>query len=296
MLFLDGVGLGRKDGETNPFFHVPMKTLSGLLGGTMMHLRDPYRSTRTATLVPVNATLGVPGLPQSGTGQTSLLTGRNAARMIGKHFGPHPYSSLRPLIGEMNIFSRLAAMGRRTLYANAFPRQYFEYIAAKRTRTTAITMAWLASGHELNDARALASGQALSADITNERWPALGYPAMPSIPPKEAGRRLVTLAEDFDFVLYEFFYTDHAGHSQSMQQAAGVLDRIDGLLEGILGALDAGRLLLLLTSDHGNLEDLSTRSHTRNPVPLLACGKQHGRMAAVRSLTQIAPSIIDLMQ
>lgn len=296
MIFLDGVGIGRKDEGSNPFFRESMPALSGLLGGTMMHLRDPYRSTRSATLVPVNATLGVPGLPQSGTGQTALLTGRNAPHLIGKHFGPHPYSTLRPLLEQESIFRRLASKGRTSWYANAFPRQYFEYVAARRTRMTAMTMAWISGGHELNDSRALAAGKALSADITNERWPALGYPSMPPISPQEAGKRLASLSLDHEFVLFEYYLTDHAGHSQSMEQAAGALRRIDGLLEGVVDALDTGRQLLLVTSDHGNLEDLSTRSHTRNPVPLLAYGSHHGRTAAIRNLTQITPAILALIQ
>ncbi len=293
LLFLDGVGLGKRDPRHNPFFSASLPTLMHLWGGSVPTIRDNRRSTALASLVQVNATLGVPGLPQSGTGQTALLTGVNAPRLIGKHFGPHPYSSLRPLLAEHNLFRRIIRKGGRACYANAFPAQYFRHIEAHPTRVTAMTMSWLSTGGQLNDARALEEGRAISADITNERWNTLGYPHMPVIAAEEAGRRLARLAAENSFVLYEYFFTDHAGHSQSMDEARRILESIDRLLAGFLDSVDIRSTLLLLTSDHGNLEDLSTRSHTRNPVPLLAVGAGHRRVAeTVRSLTHIAPAVV----
>src|SRR6266404_268638 len=130
MLFLDGVGIGHK--KHNPFHAARLPTLSKLLGGSMPNLRDSRRSTPAASLVPINATLGVPGLPQSGTGQTALLTGINAPRMIGKHFGPYPYSTLKPLIATENIFQKLHRNGRKVFYANAFPQRYFDAMNSTR--------------------------------------------------------------------------------------------------------------------------------------------------------------------
>ena len=297
MLFLDGVGIGKKDSTCNPFFIARMETLRSLLGGKMPHIRDSYRSSATLSLVPLNATLGVRGLPQSGTGQTSLLTGINASRMIGKHFGPYPYSSLRPIISERNIFRQLHLAGRSVFCANAFPRQFFEHLDSQKTHTTAIAMAWLMAGFELNNHQALFDGHALSSDITNERWHALGYPDLPTVTPREAGKRLAGFAGNYDFVFYEYFFTDHAGHSQSRKDAAEVLEKFDGLLEGVLEAFDQDSMLLIITSDHGNIEDLSTKSHTRNPVPLLALGTRHRELTMnTKNLTHITPAILRMLQ
>ena len=298
MIFLDGVGIGRKDPLHNPFFNVGMKTLSGLLGGKIPHLRDAHMTTPGASVVPLNATLGVPGLPQSGTGQTALLTGFNAPRFVGKHFGPYPYSTLRPVIAERSIFRRLLSLGKRPFYANAFPRQFFEYIGSgtKKSRVSVCTLAWLSSGLELNDAAALSQGRAVSSDITNKRWPSLGYPEMPVLAPRETGRRLAGIAREYDFVLFEYYLTDKAGHAQSMQRAAEVLGELDALLEGVLGAFAHDSMLLIVTSDHGNLEDLSTKSHTRNPVPLLAVGSRHREFTSnARNLTHVVPAIVNMM-
>jgi len=200
LLFLDGVGIGGE--EHNPFFNSNLPVLANLLNGKIPRLRVSAVQNKQVSLKQINATLGVPGLPQSGTGQTSLLTGINAQRLIGKHFGPYLHSALKPVIEEKNIFRQLGELGKKCFYANAFPHQYFDYIANKK-RVTAIPHAWLTSGNLLNDHKSLESGISLSADITNQRWHMMGYPGMPVIPAEEAGRRLVKLTGQYDFVLYE---------------------------------------------------------------------------------------------
>jgi hypothetical protein len=294
-VFVDGVGIGPARPATNPFA-TGLPVLRSLLGGRMVFRGDARRSGRGVTCVPLNATLGVPGLPQSGTGQTTLLTGVNAPKFIGKHFGPYPYSTLRPILEERNIFVRLQGRGRRVQYVNAFPQRYFDYIAARPTRRSAIASAWLATGHPLHTADRLAAGVALSADITSERWNKGGFPPVTELTPSEAGRRLAGISREHDFTLFEYYETDHAGHSCSMEEARMVLAKLDEFLGGVLDAMDHAATLLVLTSDHGNLEDLSTKSHTRNPVPLLAVGQGHAALArGVRSLAQVAPAIARLL-
>ena len=118
LLFLDGVGLGRKDPDTNPFFAASLPRWESLLG-EMPHLGKKNLSTAKAVLVPANATLGVEGLPQSGTGQTAIFTGVNAPREIGRHFGPFPTTDLKPVIEERNVFRQLLNSGRSVFFANA---------------------------------------------------------------------------------------------------------------------------------------------------------------------------------
>ena len=297
MLFLDGVGIGRTDPKVNPFFAANMKTLRSLLGGALPDLRNSHLSTNNASLRPINATLRVTGLPQSGTGQTVLLTGMNAAAYIGKHYGPYPYSTLKPILEQKNIFKQLSERGKKVFYANAFPPRYFEWINSPKGRTAVISYSWLASGFKLNTNEVLARGDALSADITGERWNALGFPSVPVLTPQEAGKRLVGFIENYNFVLFEYYLTDKAGHSQSMEKAVDALEQIDSLLEGIVEHMNFKKHLIVLTSDHGNLEDLSTKSHTRNPVPLLVIGSGHKEFTSeVKSLTHVTPSLLQLLQ
>jgi 2,3-bisphosphoglycerate-independent phosphoglycerate mutase len=274
-IFLDGVGLGRRDSKINPFFAAPLRELRGMLGGQIPSLRHRLVHGDRHTAVPLDAVLGVSGLPQSGTGQTALFTGANGARIAGKHFGPYPYSTLRPVIEKQNIFRRLLEAGKRVCFANAFPERFFEYAARHPGRMTVTTQACAYAGVPLLRDHDLRKGNAISADVTGEAWKTLGYPDMPVISPEEAGRRLARLSRHFDFVLFEYWKTDHAGHSQSMDEAVGVLERLDGILGGIRNAWDEGSTVLVISSDHGNLEDLSTKTHTRHPVPFMVFGDRH---------------------
>ncbi len=296
MVFLDGVGIGSPDPATNPFFVAHGKTLRRLCKNSMIHREDPYRYSRTASVVPLEATLGIEGLPQSGTGQTALYTGVNAAQLIGKHFGPFPPSGLRPLLHGENIFRKLLAAGRRPYFANAYPRQYFEYLEKHRLLLGATTQAWLSTGQPLNDAAVLMRGEGISADLTNERWEALGYPDIPSISAFEAGARLDRISLEYDFVLYEYYLTDTAGHHRSMTEAIRAIEMVDEFTDGILTGMDSTRTMLVMTSDHGNMEDLSTRGHTRNPVPAILAGAGQRKIAdALSSLMDVTPVLMRLM-
>lgn len=300
MVFLDGVGIGRRDPRVNPLFVAPMRELRDMLGGDLPSLRRRTIVSSESTLLPLDATLGVGGLPQSGTGQTALFTGENAPRVVGKHFGPYPYSTLRPVIEEHNIFRQLLDARKKVCFANAFPERFFEYIARHPGRMTVTTQACTYAGVPLMRGRDLLQGRGVSADVTNEGWKTLGYPEMPVITPFDAGQRLGRLSHEYDFVLFEYWKTDHAGHAQSMVEAVDVLVRLDEMLAGIRSSWDQRRSLLVLTSDHGNLEDLSTRSHTRNPVPLVVSGDHHrdlvhilqGRRAKTLNLCHVTPAIV----
>lgn len=292
MLFLDGVGLGEDDPATNPFCAADLPAFRSLLNGHPPLFRTRDSSTRDATMIPLDATLGVDGLPQSGTGQTALFTGVNGARSIGKHFGPYPYSTLRPVIEKKNIFRRLHEIGKTTLFANAFPQRFFDYMNHRRSHLTVTTLACTMSGVPLLKHLDLKEGRGISADITNAGWHEMGYTDLPVVTPAEAGRRLAQLSAFHDFVLFEYWMTDHAGHSEDFARAVEVLERFDGFLSGIIEALDTAETLLVLTSDHGNIENMTTKTHTRNPVPGLFYGRGHA--AAASSLRSRSPEGGDL--
>jgi 2,3-bisphosphoglycerate-independent phosphoglycerate mutase len=303
MIFLDGVGIGSRDASVNPFFVAKLPTLSSILSGEPPSLRRRRIQTHHSSLVPLDATLGIPGFPQSGTGQTALFTGENGARIIGKHFGPHPYSTLRPVIARKNIFQQLLQQGKNPGFGNAYPKRFFEYVERHPTRLTVTTYACLQTGIPLRRDTDLAAGKAVSGDITGAGWRVIGYPEMEVIEPPEAGRRLVGLLEDHDFVLFEYWRTDKAGHSRHMKEAVGALEQVDQLLAGVLDTMDLRRDLLLITSDHGNLEDLSTKTHTRHPVPAILYGHRHMDLAAKLDnqgrrrpgLCDVTPALVSLL-
>jgi 2,3-bisphosphoglycerate-independent phosphoglycerate mutase len=296
LLFLDGVGVGSKDPERNPIVRAELPVLKSLLGGSVFHRGASRSSGAVAEMRPVNATLGVAGLPQSGTGQAAIFTGVNAPKKIGRHFGPYPVSDLRPIIEQRNVFRRVRALGKSAAFANAFPRQFFEYTRSGTRRLTVTTMSTMMAGVPLLDADALRRNEGVSADLTRERWPELGYADIVSIPPAVAGSHLANLCRQHDFVLFEYWLTDHAGHKQDMAWAVEILERFDAFLGGVLDAMDHEGVTLLLISDHGNIEDLSTKSHTRNPVPLIVTGPRRTQLAGrIKNLTHITPAILALL-
>lgn len=292
--FVDGVGIGRRDPRSNPFFSRELPGFEALLGGPMVSIGRPSRRGRFSSVTPIDATLGVSGLPQSGTGQVAILTGENAPALLGRHFGPFPHSTQRRLLAERNVFRRLGDLGLRTAYLNAFPEQYLDHVARHPGRAGAISYAWRSSGRPLNGAEELSAGEALSADCTSEGWARLGRPEVPVISPAKAARVALDALSRNDFVMYEYYLTDHAGHGRSRVEAASVLGTLDGFVGTLAGGIDPSRETVIVASDHGNFEDLSTRAHTLNPVPFIAAGRGHDRLTSrVGALDHILPAILD---
>jgi phosphopentomutase len=84
-----------------------------------------------------------------------------------------------------------------------------------------------------------------------------------------------------------------ANSARSMERAADALSRLDRFLRALLARLGPDDALVV-ASDHGNLEDLSTRNHTLAPVPVLGFGRAAAAVAEVRDLTHLAPLLLRL--
>lgn len=288
-LFLDGIGLSSAGPGTNPFARAHMPRLQHLLDGRRLVKSAAPHNNQRATLLALDASLGVPGLPQSATGQASLVTGRSVPAELGYHYGPKPNPDVADLIRSDNLFIQLRWRGLRSALLNAYPPRYFEAIQSGRRLYSAIPLAVTSAGISLKTAGDLLAGEALSADFTNQGWrDQLGFSDTPLLTPEEAGGRLADLAMDYDLVFYEVWLTDYAGHMQDMQRACDILETFDQVLSGLLENWDDRQGLILITSDHGNLEDLSTRRHTNNPVPGLVIGDKGLRETFTSNLADIA--------
>lgn len=297
LLFLDGVGIGAADPATNPFVIARLPVLRQLLGG-QLPVRESVAATSAshtapASLAAADATLGVPGRPQSGTGQTALLTGENAPRLFGRHFGSWVPTPLRPMLAERSLFARAVAGGRSVCFANAHPLHEVERRLARRP--PALPLAAHAAGLLVRGAEALQTRRAVASSLTNERWrESLGAGVVPEIDAASAGSVLGRLTARHELTVFAHYDTDLAGHTGEMRAAVAVLEKVDVFLGGLLAALPEDALLVV-ASDHGNLEDLTT-GHTTNPVPIIAAGPGRERLAAgVRDLTDVAPLLLDFL-
>ena len=299
-VFLDGVGLGPaapESGGENPFATLRLPAFERLAGGQPW--TDAARPVRTPrhTAVPVDATLGVPGLPQSGTGQAALFSGENAAVAHGGHFGPYPPTAVRPLLDAQSVYARLLRAGLQPgdlAFANAYPDRFFSAAEARGRWTTTTYMA-RSAGVRLRTASDLARGDALAADLTGTGWQRLVDAALVPVSEAEAAGRLVGIARAHRFTLFEYYLTDKAGHSRDAVRAAEILRSVDRFFGALLRLLDPGLDLLVVSSDHGNLEHLGTKSHTTNPVPLVALGRGADGLARAASLLDVTPMLVRAM-
>lgn len=292
MIFLDGVGIGKIDYDYNPFFKFGFKSFEKIFGA-IPNLENPYLKTESIFLKPVDANLGVEGLPQSGTGQVSIFCGVNAAEIVGHHFGPFPHSKTTNIIKEKNIFRAYLNRNKKVYFANAYPKIFFDYLKSGKTRLSVTTLTCKLTGIRLNTASDVRNSRALTAEITNERWnKKLGY-KLKIISPETAAKRLLRIAAKYDFTLYEFFLTDHLGHGRIRDELERIHNSLDRFLYELLTKSDKNKLTIIVCSDHGNYEDLSVKGHTRNPALFISAGKNAKLIAeCVNDLTQIKSAII----
>lgn len=244
-------------------------------------------------LVPTDATLGVDGLPQSATGQTALLTGINAPKAVGRHVTAYPTPTLKALLTDSNIFRQVMDRGGSAALANAYTPEYFSAVEAGRLRHGAVTFSALAAGVALRTPEDLGNGRAVFHDLTNARPRAWGYD-VPKISPEQAGRNLAGIASGHHLTVFEFFLPDLAAHGRVPMDPVTVVEMIDQCLGGVIEAANWDEVLMVLVSDHGNIEDRRRAVHTRNPVPTLLVG--HGRDDVCRNIaaiTDVTPAIVE---
>jgi len=293
-IFMDGIGLGANNPETNPLARAKMPNLNQLLEGrSWLKETAPFHG-ESASLLAVDPAVGVSGLPQSATGQAILLTGINIPAELGYHYGPKPNPEVAAFLKEATLFSRFLKEGRKSALLNAYPPRYFDGIDSGKRLYSSIPMAVTNAGVKLFTHEDLFAGRALSADFTGDGWRAmLGFPEAPTMSAHEAGRKLISLANEYDFSLFEYWASDYAGHKQQMVTAIELMETFDGVLGGVVEEMDE-EMLVLVTSDHGNMEDLSTRKHTAADVPALVIGNKSAREEFTRDmkdLTDVAPAI-----
>ena len=277
-LFIDGVGL-RPPAVDNP---VNPEVCPALCRLVERHS------------VPIDACLSVDGLPESATGQATMFTGVNAPLFMGRHCEGFPGPALRKKIEESNLFLSLKARGRRVRFADAFLIDSPDELAARRFKSVTTVMA-LTTPETISTLDDLYDGQALMQDLTRETIQDR-YPDVPVIAPEDAAAQLFGIARAYDFTLYEFFQTDVAGHSSDYARACGVLRLYDRFLASLVRFTEAAGITLVMTSDHGNIEAVNERGHTRNPVPFIVFGPREAEMRAdVKSLADVVPAILKFM-
>lgn len=298
-LFLDGVGLGPDDPQVNPFAAANLPNFSELLNGRRLLAGSAPWDGDRASLRAVDALLGVDGSPQSATGQAALLTGRNVPALVGEHYGPKPNQAVAEIVRADNLFKKVLQRGGSAALLNGYPPRYFQSIESGHRLYSSIPLAATAAGLDLKSVEDMQAGRAMAADFTGAGWAAQpGFPAAPIYTPEQAGHQLALLAGQYDLSWFDFWLSDLIGHRGEMADAVAMLENLDAVIGGLVRVWDDRGDLIVISSDHGNLEDLSRRGHTRNPVPALVIGRREERLAFAAhllDLTSFAPAILTLV-
>jgi 2,3-bisphosphoglycerate-independent phosphoglycerate mutase len=313
LLFLDGVGLGDEDPSSNPFLQARLPCMARLLDGLPIVRASAPAHAEHASLVAMDATLGHDGIPQSGTGQTALLTGADAVTMHGRHFGPWVPARLQRLVREESLLASARLAGWRVAFANAYPEEALDAAngvglpsdAPRRdNRRQRRGPTFLRAGPPLaafgagllnRHTSELADGNAVASEITNDGWRrSLGRTSVPVIDAPTAGRNLAAITAAHDLTLFAHYATDYAGHRREMDDAVNALERVDAFLGGVLDALPRD-VLVFVVSDHGNIEDVRV-GHTRNPALGMVVGQGHALLSRrLHRLTDVTPTILDTL-
>lgn len=284
LIFIDGVGVGGEDADINPFMHARMPAFNELRA--------------RGTFVPLDATLGVPGLPQSGTGQTALFTGINAATEFGRHFGPWVPTALRERLASENLLTKAKAMGHAVAFANAYPEELFATpVTAAKARDplrAGPPIVALGAGVLNRHTPHLMTGDAVASEITNEGWRKhLNRVDLPVVSPADAGHNLARISAQNDVTLFAHYSTDYIGHEGRMAEAVDALEKVDAFLEAVASSV-AGDTLVAVVSDHGNIEDISV-GHTYNPAIGLFFGPGEQRFTDATSLADVTPILLSIL-
>ena len=159
LLFIDGLGWGTTDPAVNP---------QHAYGGDFFRLPDaagPIPGGGHAQ--PIDAVLGVDGVPQSATGQTTLLSGVNAQAAIGKHLTGFPNEALREILLAHSVLKQITDLGQRARFLNAFRPRFFDFPRERQLQYSATTVANLAAWQPFFPLDDINAGRPISPELPN---------------------------------------------------------------------------------------------------------------------------------
>lgn len=285
-IFIDGLGIGQRD-ENNPFAGIKnVDPLAHFIGEKGDVIYD-------GLMIPTDACLGIEGRPQSASGQTTILTGINAPKLLGFHKQGFPNQTLRDVIRDKSIFLQLKNKNvTENVFVNAYTPQFFTETPRWKSATTCAVEA---AGLQFRKLPDLLGKKALFHDFTNQTLREKGF-NVPVFSASDAAEILADITATHRFTLYEHFTTDKIGHDRDYARAETHLPLLAKFISETLKRVDLEKTTVILTSDHGNIENLSVRNHTLNNVPTIIWGWENKKIAErIKDLTDITPAILQLL-
>ena len=130
------------------------------------------------------------------------------------------------------------------------------------------------------------------------------YDQKPEMSAPEVTEKLVAAigSGQFDTIICNYANCDQVGHTGDFDASVKAVEAVDVCLAQILEAVTAANGELLITADHGNVEEMYDESsnqphtqHTTLPVPLVYARPRKISLDTDGSLADIAPTMLALM-
>ncbi len=130
------------------------------------------------------------------------------------------------------------------------------------------------------------------------------YDLQPEMSAFEVTDKLVAaiLSHKYDAIICNYANGDMVGHTGDFNAAVKAVEALDACLSRIVAAIEEANGELLITADHGNVEqmlDAETQqpltSHTNGPVPLVYVGGSGKEFTSEGSLCDLAPTLLSLL-
>jgi len=130
------------------------------------------------------------------------------------------------------------------------------------------------------------------------------YDLQPQMSSKEVGKNLIEaiVSDSYDFIVVNYANADMVGHSGIFSAAVAAVEAIDLELGMLRDAILKQDGIMLITADHGNIEDMMDHhhnphtAHTTNPVPFILIGNNVANIKlSDGKLSDIAPTILSLI-
>ena len=109
-------------------------------------------------------------------------------------------------------------------------------------------------------------------------------------------------SEQYHFILVNFANSDMVGHTAVRQAIIKAVETLDLQSHRVIQAALQRNFRILLTADHGNCDEMVDpvtgephTQHTAYPVPFLLLGESQARLGTGRGLSDVAPTVLDLM-
>ena len=115
------------------------------------------------------------------------------------------------------------------------------------------------------------------------------------ITPEVAADRVINQSVNYNLLLHEYYLTDKAGHDQDPGRVDRILTSYNRFLNRVIRERP-DNITLVLSSDHGNVEDLSVKTHTFNEVPLFVLGPGARHFGEAASIQDVTPGIIKTLE